>query len=561
VNDTKLNACFLQEWEQAIQAALVYSSSHLPKVCEYIDAKDHKEKATIRPALKTLFPDHNLDQPDPKFSLASLDPGNFDADCIIFEMTPLGAPKKKGVHYPAYTQKFPIQNLVKNGFNGAKTGKVIINYDFKDYKTEFAARVKLRNRAKFEGYDYLEYLSQYDGKKQGQIGRVLLGDIFYSEFTIPSKFVGKKFKRVYLLLPENQTLEPMDTLLIGSGMEIDKFRIDVASMDEKIEGNRVSVNLQVTDVNSQKHVGRCKVVMVCLDGDTGDIGLNKLMEDSVKDLEAAMESMEALDEAMDLTEEEEAELGAKMEAYEAELLKKGDLSEEEIDQMMMAKAQELMKELGKDVEEIMNESAGVKHLEETQETPFYAANTIDVRPVRLSIETPIGWKVFNGDKTMGSLNKALVKKTKGNYSYFVAGGNLNIFFMNDPEQFQARKKEIRKHELAIPIRLSKFDGWAFETSKEDKKEWAADNSDLSKDEDPDLSSGCDYTYSINGEGVLKKGGLIMSINYSYFCTGKRSTDKKGNVLYDGLPAARDEVKNMKSEIDRMLNKFQLVEDK
>ena len=551
VNDNKLYGRFLKEWEIAAQNAIDHAGRVLPTACAYLDEKDHAKQKTLRATLAPLVPNRNLDNPDPSYTVSTANPGNVNLDQVIFEMIPLSDPFPDR-HFPAFTQKWGIQFTDEEGFDGARIGKVTMRYNMKDYTGDFVFRAKLAEDAKFKGYDYLEYDSRFEGGDR--LGRVRLGEPFEVTFPYPSRLAGKKGVRKYILLPGKEGISEEDLMVIEWGFEAEKFRYDVAVLDEQVDSKAVHATLQVTNLNRRELMGPAQVAMVWLTKDGGDKDLSGMLEGAMAEMDEAMEAMDAIDEALDLTEEQEAELEAKMEAYEAELRKKGNLSEEEIEDAMAAHAMELMTGMNKDMEAILGANAAVKKMETEDQGPYHATKRLILEPVTLRVDDPPGWKrgVYGKEMPMSaSFTKTEIRKRSVGHLDYSIEGRFNVSFLNDQDLIKEFRERIGA-KAGWNLTVDGYKGDLFKEVEEDETHWKADNSNLAEGQEPNLASRDKLTWDGSGEALLERGAVAMWVSFGFQIVGNRATDKKGKVICDGLVEARRGVKTIEAEIMGML---------
>jgi len=558
INDNRLHGRFTQEWEEAVRDAISHGEKVLPSVCTFLD--DPVKAPALKSKLTVLLPDLNLDQPNPNFSQAGITPGNYKTDHIILEIMPTEQ-NAKGAHF---TQKIPIEEVVEDGYDGGKRGKVWIRCNVKSYP-EFVARVMLVEKPRFEGFDYLHYDSRTDAGAPNMIGKALLGDIFDAEFEIPENLAGKKGKRIYALMQAKEKMTPEDTMMMELGLiDEEKFRADVVIIEEKIEGTKVKAKLQVTNVHEHRYTGPAKVIMLWTNkGGSIDDAFGEIF----KELDNAKNALVEIDKAMEMTEEQEAALEKKMMAYEAELINKGGLTEQEIDEAMQAKAMELMKEAGADVEKHLAKNKAMQAMDASLTEPYYAENTINLRPARVSVDIEEGWKSTNDALAwpmMEQLENMQESRTDGYALDYSVKAHFMVSFSRItakddmlPETFEKRLQEHSARELYV----GDFRGKAYDICTPTEDYWEADNSDKGEDDVKDLSTSTTYNCKGGGEAIVKRGKLMMQIQYNFEIMGVNSTNRQGVVVCQGLEKAKMAKGNILGAIINMQRSIKVVEGK
>lgn len=561
LDDNRLHGRFCKEWDEAMERCIDHGASILPEVCAYIEAKEGAERDALRPGLKPLFPNVNLDQPLASFDVSKIEPGNFSTEEIIWEYEPvIKSGSLKTDPQKVKTGKVRMEGLMDGGWEGGKYGVVAFAIPVTSDKQDYKLRIKLHPNASYEGLDYIEYDSS---TKQAQVlgpGEVMVGDIFDVKFELPPHVAANPGDRRYVIMPDNETVTLEDGMLIQSSMG-EKFRFDVACLEDRVEGGNLHAKLQVTDLNSDKLLGRQNLTVVRFDKGKGNLDTSGLLKEAGAALEAASAAMDALDEAMNLSEEQEEQLAKEMEAYEAELNKNPKLTEKDKEQMMAAKANALLKKLGVDIEKIVTSNPGVQELEKTGDVPFSESTKLTIRPAKVDVSAAQGWAVPAGSVSYGasvSLSKKVEQKTAKGHAYVDMNGSFDVRFSDDDEtrkSFESRPKD--SNATAIPVEVAGFKGVIYQTSKQNESQWQADNSNLPEGQEPDLSATASFTGEMSASGMLAKGKVLMLVSYGATVKASMSRDKKGNVEYDGMAAGRKEFDRAGTDASAMLRSIRI----
>jgi hypothetical protein len=561
LDDDRLHGRFCKEWDEAMERCIDHGASILPEVCAYFEAKDQAERNALRPGLKPLFPNVNLDQPLASFDVSKIEPGNFSTQEIIWEYEPvIRSGSLKTDPQKVKTGKVRMEGLMDGGWEGGKYGVVEFAIPVTSDKEDYKLRIKLLPNACYEGLDYVEYDSS---TKQAQVlgpGEVMLGDIFDVTFELPPNIAANPGDRRYVMMPDNETVTLEDGMLIQSSMS-DKFRFDVACLEDRVEGGNLHAKLQITDLNSDKLLGRQNLTVVRFDKGKGNMDTSQLLLEAGKMLESANEAMEAVDKALNLTEEQEKQLEQEMEAYQAELDKNPKLSDKDKEQMMAAKAQEIMKRLGVDLENLLAADPGIHKVEAMGDVPFNESTKLTIRPAKLDVTSAQGWAVPTGLPPYGasvSLGKSVEEKTDKGFAYLDVEGSFGIGFSDDEEMrntFESRPKD--PNATAILVEVAGFKGTVYQVSRQNESHWQADNSNLPEGQEPDLSATASFAGEMSGSGMLVKGKVLMLVNYGVTVKASMSTDKKGNVEYDGMAAGKKEFERAETDVSAMLRSIRL----
>ncbi len=561
VRDNRLHGRFCKEWDEAIERSFDHAGMILPAACEYIEAPDQAARNALRPGLKTLFPNVNLDQPLGTFDQSKIEPGNFKTEEIIWEYEPvIRSGSLETAPQQVKTGKVKIPDMKEDGWEGGKTGRVTFNIPVPEQKQDYKLRTKLLPAASYEGLDYIEYDSS---TKQAQAlgpGEVMLGDIFDVTFELPPHVAANPGDRRYVLMADNETIALEDAMTIPASIG-DKFRFDVACLEDRVEGGNLHAKLQITNVNSDRFLGRQNLTVVRFDKGKANLETSDLLAETGKALERASAAMDAVDKALNLTEEQEKQLEEEMEAYEAELAKDPKLTETDREQMVAAKAKELMKQMGVDIEKVLAENQDLRQIDKMSEVPFNESMKLTVRPMQCDITAAQDWALPPAWKPYGvsTLHKKTVaEKTEGGYAYLIVDGSFSVSFTNDEDTKKAFAERDRDAEaVAIPVEVQGFKGVVYQQKTQTEDHWQADNSNLAEGEEPDLSATANFSGELTGDGLLEKGKVLMLIGYGVTVKASMSTDKKGNVQYDGMAAGKKEFERAPGDVTSMLRSIRL----
>lgn len=533
VNDSKLHGRFLKDWESATDEAIKHAANVLPGICKFVDA-DLAGRKTLREATSKLLPDKNLDQPLTLLDLKNLDPGNLVSQEVIFEWEPLEHKKVAGQAFLPFYSNVKIPDAKAEGFDGAVVGKCIYQIRLKDFSGDFRLRAKLVAKPRMKDFDYVEYTGTASGDQQSSAGAVMVTDVFDVEFQVPAEAVGKDTDRKYVVMSADSTIDYADTALIQSSMEGEKFRMDVEPIAEEVSGSTLRAKLQISNYMRDSYLGKAKIAVVFFDKGKANMGELATLDDAAKALEGAKAAMGAVDKAMNLTEEQEMKLSEQMDAYEAQLDK--NLSEKEKEQLILAKADEMMKKMGVDLGEVLKNDQAVAKLETMAQAPPIAYADVELRQVAVDASAASGW---TKEPSYGP-EKSFTKTVNTEYHGWPVIQMKGTFVANigaDPDAMAKFKKNSGGD--CSPFSVSGFNG-LFCRNVIEKETRAEAPPPASPDSKPDLTSTTTYTWSIGGQGVAEKGKCQMKVWYSIEIVGITKTDEKGNVLYDGVSDAKKE---------------------
>jgi len=561
VDDNRLHGRFCREWDEAIERAIDHGGTILPAVCEYIEAPDQAARNALRPGVKALLPDVNLDQPLGNFDVSKIEPGNFKTEEIIWEYEPvIRSGSLKTDPQKVKTGKVKIPDMKDGGWDGGKRGQVTFTIPVPSDKQDYKLRIKLLPNASYEDLDYVEIDSS---TKQAQAlgpGEVMVGDIFDIKFELPPHIAANPGERRYVIMPDNETVTLEDSMLIPSSTG-EKFRFDVACIEDRVEGGNLHAKLQITDLNSDKLLGRQNLTVVRFDKGKANTDVSGALTEAGKALEAASAAMDAVDEAMNLTEEQEKDLQAEMEAYEAEIAKDPKLTEKDREQMMAAKANEIMKRMGIDLEKILNDNPALQQINELGEAPFNESMKLTIRPAQPTVTASQGWEQPKDLKPYGasiSLHRSVDEKDADGHTYLGVDGSFNVTFAHDEETKRMFKERARNPDaVAIPIEIAGFKGVIYRHSQQEESHWEADNSNLAEGEEPDLSATASFSGTVSGDGLLEKGKVLMEVYYGVTVKAAMSRDKSGNVRYDGMAEGKKEFQRAPTDVDAMARSIRL----
>lgn len=540
VNDNRLYGRFLQEWDKAAAAAAADSASALSAACTLIETKDAAGRKSALARLKSALPNINLDQPSASFSASSLDPGNVQAKEVFLELRTADKPKEKK------TGKVSISSMKPGGYADGKTGIVTFSMPVES-KAACTLQVKLIPNAKLKGWDYMEYggsAKAAEGEKT-----VMVGDVFELTFNVPERYAGKGSSRRYVLMPSNAKIEAEDAMLIQGSLENEKFRYDVAPIEESFSGSKLTTKLQITNGWSDKLLGSAKVAVVCFAPGQGDKDLSGLMKETDKALNAAGDAMDALREEMDLNDEQMEKLDKIMEDYAAELNKNKKLSEDQKQQMIEAKAEQEMKRINAASEERLAADKRLNDFSAMGDAPYSDAKPVFVQGAMVSVTVPSGWE-RDGEKQGRCFATRSVSRESLATKYLSAKSTFSATLTNDIASKNRLVSNASKNGASRAISVAGFKGTLYENAKDAQQDWTSSKKDS-------LAGGSTYRAHLYGSAVLEKGQMLMTIDYSMEIEAQRSVDDKGDVVYDGLPEAKKEKDRVTGEITSMISSMKL----
>lgn len=576
VNANKLYGRFLADWELAADAAVEQTKKTYALLSAYLDETDAAKKADLRAQLLKAIPNQNLDQPKDDFKPESVFPGNKPYRKLHYTCTfrPLQNPDKL-VEVQGTTADMKVEGT---SYAGSENGRLTLAIDVPPdvYPYTYDLRVALSSNDAFAvprymGCDWIQVTGS-----AGDSGRVKVnvGEIFDVSIRLTNDLLTLPGQRVWIVMDEDpsssakhlagkiknsSTSWGLDKTSVGKlpgnkefFPELGSHRYDVEVLEESVRSGDLVTKLQITDAFSKKNLGEKSLVLVFQDREqASSMQYTQAMQRWQAANNKAKPIWNLIDSKIEsLTEAQRSTIRRRLEAQVAEMEKQG-LSEEQIEKAMRGKMLDEMKALGltltpEQLAALDDYQAADAALEQVGTSYRCAFGRIILQPVEIALTMPAGWTETPQDEHAEVMRRTLKKEVStdpsGGFVRASAEGSITITCTNDAK---VEAQFLEDHEddswKRSAVQAPPFAGIQF--------------SKTSVSEGEGMQGLYSYT---SGECLLKHGAVYLKASYNVSVRGNRRTNDKGEVIEDGVPAARSLIDSLRAEVGEMIDSLKLA---